>query len=778
MNGINSFGMMTNPENRFKRILSNPILQTFVIFISSGWIVLEITEYLIENFGLNESARKVLLIILVCILPVALTFAWISNRKRSEREGESQANSRPWKKRRILVPASLLLLAAVITLGFGLNRRQKTNKAITIDLPELQNLVASTSDYEGKTNWEIFQRVDNLKRFLASHTDYAKLWSNVAGPISINTEPEGARIYAKAYSDPNGSWKDLGKSPITDQPFPRGVSRIKIELEGYKTQYDILYQVFGRPENINPRNYKLFRQEQVPEGMVYVGAFRGNWQNTGTLAEKYVGAFWVDQFEVTNKEYKEFIESGGYEDQDFWQFPFLLDGDTLDWEDAMSRFKDQTHRFGPTDWQLGKYTEGEDSIPVSGISWYEAAAYAAFRKKALPTVYHWTYLSHLQAAPEIVKLGNFDGQRPAKIGSYSSMSRFGTYDLAGNVSEWVHNSRGANKTIMGGNWEEPSYFYSERYAITPWTRSRRLGFRCIRYENDTLRNELEENDGNPDRDFSKVQPVTEEVFEMIRSNYQYRKQPMHPRILSRKDSTDWTIEKVVIDVPYEDTPMQIHLYLPKNSKPPYQAIIYYPHIGSLYSNSMEDMRIDWWFDFIFQSGRALIWPVYYNTHGRGKIVPNDYQTWRLASINMIKDFQITCDYLETREDFDTEKLAYLGSSWGGFMSPYVLAIEKRIKTGIVSAFGVLSNGDYPEMDQISYLPRVTIPMLMLNGKFDFDFTLKTQQAYYDFLGTPEEHKRWIAYDHVHGAPYAELVNESLAWLDKYLGPVDLTDPLN
>ena len=38
-----------------------------------------------------------------------------------------------------------------------------------------------------------------------------KLWSNVAGPITITTEPEGARIYAKPYSDPNGSWKDLGK---------------------------------------------------------------------------------------------------------------------------------------------------------------------------------------------------------------------------------------------------------------------------------------------------------------------------------------------------------------------------------------------------------------------------------------------------------------------------------------------------------------------------------------------------------------------------------------
>ena len=768
---------MTNFTNRFKLILNNPVLQTFLIFISSGWLVLEITEYLINNFGLNESARKILIIILISLLPVVLIITWISNRKENSREGQGSASSRPWSRKKILIPAILLIIAAVTTLGFRLSRKHKISNAITYELPELQILVGSTSDYEGARNWEIFQRAYDLKRLLASNADYMKLRTNVAGSITITTEPDGARIYAKPYSNPDRSWEYLGKSPLTDHPFPRGVSLIRVDLEGYNTQYDILYQPFGRPEKEEPRHYKLYKPDQVPEGMVYVDAFRGNWNTTGSLDEKFVGAFWVDQFEVTNKQYKEFIDSGGYENEDFWQFPFVLDGDTLDWERAKLNFIDLTHRFGPAEWKLGRYSDGEDSIPVSGISWYEAAAYAAFREKALPTVYHWTYLSHLMAAPEIIKLGNFNGPGPAKIGHSSSVSRYGTYDLAGNVSEWVYNSRDANKTIMGGNWEEPSYFYSERYGISPWTRSRRIGFRCIRYEDETLRNELEANEGNPDRDFSKVQPVSEEVFELFRNNYRYRKQPLHPRFVSGKDSTYWTLEIVEIDVPYEDTPMQIHLYLPKNSKPPYQAILYYPHIGSLNSNSMEDMVIDNWFDFIFLSGRALIWPVYYNTHGRGKIVPNDYQTWRLASINMIKDFQITCDYLETREDIDPEKLAYYGASWGGFMSPYVLAIEKRIKTGIVYAFGVLSNGEYPEMDQISYLPRVTIPMLMLNGKYDFDFTLRTQQAYFDFLGTPGKDKKWIAYDFVHGAPYSELVNEALPWLDKYLGPVELVNQL-
>ena len=106
------------------------------------------------------------------------------------------------------------------------------------------------------------------------------------------------------------------------------------------------------------------------------------------------------------------------------------------------------------------------------------------------------------------------------------------------------------------------------------------------------------------------------------------------------------------------------------------------------------------------------------------------------------------------------------------MAPYILAIEDRIKLGILAACGVHSDGSNQELDQINYLPRVKIPILMLNGRYDFDFTMKKQQAFYDFLGTPEEEKVWIKYEYTHGAPHIEVINESLQWLDTYFGPAD------
>ena len=101
------------------------------------------------------------------------------------------------------------------------------------------------------------------------------------------------------------------------------------------------------------------------------------------------GDFFMDIFEVTNRQYKAFVDAGGYTDPGCWTNSFVRDGQTLPFEEAMALFVDQTGRAGPSGWQVGSYPAGEDDLPVGGVSWYEASAYACFVDKALPTVYHW-----------------------------------------------------------------------------------------------------------------------------------------------------------------------------------------------------------------------------------------------------------------------------------------------------------------------------------------------------------------------------------------------------
>jgi formylglycine-generating enzyme required for sulfatase activity len=54
----------------------------------------------------------------------------------------------------------------------------------------------------------------------------------------------------------------------------------------------------------------------------------------------------------------------------------------------MALFTDGTGRPGPATWEGGDIPRGQDSLPVGGVSWYEAMAYAKFAKKSVPTLYH------------------------------------------------------------------------------------------------------------------------------------------------------------------------------------------------------------------------------------------------------------------------------------------------------------------------------------------------------------------------------------------------------
>ncbi|MFO7671110.1 MAG: SUMF1/EgtB/PvdO family nonheme iron enzyme [Bacteroidales bacterium] len=768
-----------NPKTFLDRIIHNPIIQTLVMFISAGWIVIQVTEYFIENFGLNEKARDILLITLLSILPIVLFLEWYLNRKPKLKEAsvkdsepEKRRISVSLKRRKILLPGILMIIAIGITIGFRINHQSKLNSAQKIKLPALIHEIGNIEETNGSQNWNVYHNAIKLEKILRNDPKFINLWNNITFPLTINTAPTKAKVYAKPYSLPDTAWQFMGETPLLELPFPKGLSRIKIEKPGFETQYDILFKAFSLPTDGHHLNYKLFVTGDTPENMVFIPGHKGDFSTTPIMDALYAGDIWMDRYEVTNQQYKLFIDAGGYTNPDFWSNQFFDGEDTLEFDIAIDRFKDKTGWAAPISWEQGDFPKGAEDLPVTGICWYEASAYAKYVDKELPTLFHWVYLSEPHAAAEITKFGNYDDEGPEVGGTHPSETRFGTYDMPGNVSEWVFNSMGSNHIIIGGNFKEPSYWYNNRLGVSPWTRNELLGFRCMRYINDTLRNELSKAFRSNDRDFSKAEPVSDEVFSVIENLYRYEKDSLYPVIESRVETEDWIQEIVSVNVPYDDVPMEIVVFLPVNAKAPYQSIIYYPGADARYENSIANLRLKYWNDFLVKGGRAVIWPVYYSTYGRGEVKANNPQTRRQVYSYIMIDAQIACDYLETRADMDAERIAFFGASWGGFMAPYVLAIEERIKLGILSLFGVQSSDEYQEFDQINYLPRVKIPMLLMAGRYDPDYSLKQQQAFYDFLGTPEIDKKWKIYESTHYIPRKDAINESMNWLDKYFGPVN------
>ena len=122
---------------------------------------------------------------------------------------------------------------------------------------------------------------------------------------------------------------------------------------------------------------------------------------------------------------------------------------------------------------------------------------------------------------------------------------------------------------------------------------------------------------------------------------------------------------------------------------------------------------------------------------------------------------------------DTDKLAFYGISWGGFMGGILPAVEKRIKVVMLNVGGMAMTKTFPEVDQINFLPRITQPVLMVNGKHDMYFPVESAQLpMFDLLGTPARDKKINIYDSGHLTPRIEVMKATLNWLDHYFGPTD------
>ena len=106
------------------------------------------------------------------------------------------------------------------------------------------------------------------------------------------------------------------------------------------------------------------------------------------------------------------------------------------------------------------------------------------------------------------------------------------------------------------------------------------------------------------------------------------------------------------------------------------------------------------------------------------------------------DTSRTIDYLQSREDMDPDNLFYVGMSYGSLFTTHVLLFEKRFNAAILYVGGALSSIP-PMSDGINHYPRITSPILMLNGEQDYLVPPSAPRAMYSLIGTPEDDKRLV-----------------------------------
>ena len=718
--------------------------------------------------------------------------------KRIEVEPQALRAPTPWQRARPLVwPAVIAVVAGALILGGvqvknHLDRQERIRWARDEALPQLRDMLRG----EWRDFTEPYDLAVQAEAAIPDDPELQAILENISVRIAVDSEPRGATVSYKRYSAPEADWIALGTTPLEKQRLPIGIFRWRFELAGFEpvvaaaSTWDVN---LGGDQLLKANDLRriLDKPEDLPPGMVRVQG--------GATGQGAIGDFFIDRYEVTNARFQEFVDAGGYQNPEYWQQPFIEDGRELSFREAMTRFVDQTGRPGPGNWIGGHHPDDLGDHPVSEVSWYEAAAFARWAGRELPTAAHWG-LARGEQSPLIdwPQLGGFatfapfsnlggaiGGTGTVPVGSLPGVTAYGAYDMAGNVREWCSNDAAIGKVVRGGAWSDNTYDFGKIQQAPAMLRTPGYGFRTALY---TDRDDIPRSVFGPVQisqklDLQAHQPVSDEVFRAYLNQFAYDKEGLDARPVSVDDGNpDWKLERVSMAAPYGDERLIVNLFLPKNAKPPYQTVIYFPGSAVLLTASSEDLsdyyEVPLFLSFLMRSGRAVAFPVYQGTFERrdDRYMDLAYghpsHAYSEFVAELVKDLRRTVDYLESRDDIDHQRLAYYGMSWGGVMSGVVLAVEKRISTAVVMGGGI-TNAGLPEVNELNYLPRVTVPLLMMNGRYD---SLTSYEGaalpMFEMVATPAEHKVIKAYPTDHIPPKVEYVAEILNWLDTYFGAVN------
>jgi hypothetical protein len=368
---------------------------------------------------------------------------------------------------------------------------------------------------------------------------------------------------------------------------------------------------------------QLPRAETVPPGMVYVPAFSAMVPLLGYGRVENLGEFCIDRTEVSNAAYAEFVEEDGYRDPSFWRD--LLESDSgVALDEVAARFVDSTGRPGPAGWIDGRYRPGTANLPVTGVSWYEAMAYARYRGMTLPSARHWARAAlgtaefNWPLAPALVPAARIEASGPLPVDAGAAYSTFGAIDLVGNVQEWTHSTTpGGRKLSLGSSFANSRWQFSLPSNGDPLERLPYRGFRLAKYDEDRFEF----------RTFSQlpkpiIPKLSAEKYAVLMDALSYEPGTIRAReasVVSTRDEGAWIRTRVTIPTEDPGDPLPVILFVPKDASPPWQSMIFLSPGDSYAESSFHSDKVDiskYHIDFIMRSGRALVWPVVWGTHER------------------------------------------------------------------------------------------------------------------------------------------------------------------
>jgi len=768
----------TDMTTWFRELARRRVFKVIALYTALAWGFTEIFTTVSETLSWPVWTRTAVVVLFILGFPAAMLLTWLFD---IGRDGVRRARPDSRTGRLFIGSAIVAILATTIVIVAQLqnNRVAPTHELQTettraqwaqqVAVPEIERLL------DAHQLVKAFELAREALVVMPNDPRLQALASEATVPLAVTSEPLGAKISVKSYNASDDDWLELGMTPFTGVPATD--LRWRVEKEGF------VRRTVGRHPYREVFHLELHRKAEKPQGMVNVkggtAVIYDDSLQQGPVAE--LVDFWIDQFETTNAEYREFLRSDAYKSDLRWQ-PLIAELDlNQPIANVMSSFIDTTGQPGPATWALSDFPEGSAGHPVRGISWLEAAAYCEFRGKVLPTVFHFSKAGEQEDLPTRYYAGellasNFGFESTHPVAESLALGPFGTFDLMGNVAEWAWNADSfGRRYLSGASFADPEYQATAVGEQTdPMRRSEFTGVRCTGV-----------NDGQQSADLRAsfameratdeidLTPVSPEVFAALARQYEYDPTPLNPETkLEPQSRSDWRLEVVTIDTAYGER-MDVHLFLPNDSQPPYQTVLFFPGSGAHMKTEIGSAGESSWLYFVPRSGRALVVPTYAGMYARRAPYPDFNSRAKVQLvIRWAQDLMRTMDYLETRDDINADKTAYYGFSLGGTYAPVFTALEQRFAASVLISGGTTYRIP-DEHRPANFAPHVIVPTLMIGGQNDPQAPIDTyQRPMLELIETPPEDKKLYVFDGGHApTDWNATVSEILAWLERYLGPV-------
>ncbi len=733
-------------------------------YLGICFIILQVLDPLAERNIIDESLFRIIIYLIVAGIPVPLIIGFFSDRQKFELIN---------KKPNLNVFLSILALFAIFYLSVkNIELRQSSERLTSLD----DDLELIVEKFDKGDNRFVFEKTKELL-IKFPENKLLKLYNEKSSyPIDIRTGLMNVPVAIKYGKDT--VWNEIGNTPISNFRVPSILPF---------NDYQLKFEVSSRSITTMPNMSGEFNFEHINKFPSDHAIIPGT-QNVmilpgidfGSIAIK---TFSISKTEVSNKEFQTFVNDGGYENSEFWDFPIVINGVEYTYKETIKNFVDKHDQFGPSNWSYGQFDDNGGNLPVTGVSWFEARAYARYAGFKLPNLFQWIYAAGLAGfiskIPDMSK-SNLKSSSLCSVDDPRGENYFGVKNIAGNVREWVTNPQGKSKSkfsILGGSYFDNEYSFNDYHSISPFDRSVGNGFRVVQSQYDDDLDTLDNFIINyAERDILEEEDISDDVFDLYKKQFNYDEYDLDVKIDSIFDNENYITYRFETSPPYKsDEPLHGYVIHSKKINSTLKPIIHFPNAWAIFSDSddwiIRDVIKD--YNYLLMEGYAVICPVYFSTCNRKKILKtwwaNESDEYKDTMIKIGKDFKRSIDFIESRNEFDTNYLSYMGYSWGSVMSNILLAIDDRVTSAFICAGGLQVQKSKPEVDPAYYTRRITIPIMHITGKQDGIFDYENSQVpMQKLLGTPLDDQEMIILDGVGHAISKDLrIENHLRWLKKY-----------